>query len=146
MANRSVQLAAAGAELARRNEQRATDDDRERCATHIRYAYELGALTPDELEDRLTAAFNARTRGDLVKLTRDLPRDGSRGDAWRRAALRWHAATYTATNGGLVGIWAMTGGGVFWPAGSIGGWGAFVALHAYAYRKRMQRRRKRRTR
>jgi hypothetical protein len=32
-------------------------------------------------------------------------------------------------NGLLVGIWAATGQGEFWPAGSIAGWGAAFGGH-----------------
>jgi hypothetical protein len=33
-----------------------------------------------------------------------------------RRALRWHAAVYGSVNGALVGTWALTGEGPFWPA------------------------------
>jgi hypothetical protein len=128
--------------LRRKSELRVTDAERERAAERIRTAYGVGALTHDELDDRLTLAFAARTRGDLSRLTRDLPRDGSRRDAMARAGLRWHAASYLAVNGGLVVTWAATGG-PFWPAGSIGPWGTGLALHAYGvHRARRARARK----
>jgi hypothetical protein len=51
---------------------RATDADRERVAERLRAAAADGQLTFDELEDRLNAAYAARTGGDLVPLTADL--------------------------------------------------------------------------
>src|SRR4051812_9666064 len=52
---------------------RATDADRERVAQMLRAAAEEGALTVDELEQRLSAAFAAVTRADLARLVTDLP-------------------------------------------------------------------------
>jgi hypothetical protein len=33
----------------------------------------------------------------------------------QRAALKYHATTYVAVNGTLVGVWELTGQGLFWP-------------------------------
>ena len=54
-------------------ELRATDADRDRVVQMLRVAAEEGALTVDELEERLSAAFAAVTRADLVRLVDDLP-------------------------------------------------------------------------
>ena len=54
-------------------ELRATDADRDRVVQMLRVAAEEGALTVDELEERLSAAFTAVTRADLVRLVDDLP-------------------------------------------------------------------------
>jgi hypothetical protein len=54
-------------------ELRATDADRDRVVQILRVAAEEGALTVDELEERLSAAFAAVTRADLVRLVDDLP-------------------------------------------------------------------------
>jgi DUF1707 SHOCT-like domain len=51
---------------------RASDADRERIAERLRRATADGQLTPDELEERLTSAYTARTRRELVPLTADL--------------------------------------------------------------------------
>jgi hypothetical protein len=127
-----------------RSEQRVTDQEREQATGRLRNAYELGALSHDELEERVAQAFASRTRGDLAALTRDLPRDRSRRDAMRRAALRSHAATYTTVNGGLVAIWAASGAGFFWPAAPMAGWGIGLALHTIGYRRRTRAMRPRR--
>ena len=52
---------------------RATDADRDRVVQMLRVAAEEGALTVDELEERLSAALAAVTRADLVRLVDDLP-------------------------------------------------------------------------
>ena len=50
----------------------------------------------------------------------------------RRRSFQGHAATYVIINLMLVGIWAMSGGGYFWPAWSILGWGVGLGFHAYS--------------
>jgi hypothetical protein len=52
---------------------RASDDDRERVVAVLREAYSEGRLTLDEFEDRTSAAYAARTWGELRELTVDLP-------------------------------------------------------------------------
>lgn len=51
---------------------RASDTDRERVAERLRRAAGDGQLTLDELDERLQAAYAARTRGALAPLTADL--------------------------------------------------------------------------
>ena len=52
---------------------RASDAERERVATELREHAAEGRLDVDELDERLQQAYDARTRGDLEKLTADLP-------------------------------------------------------------------------
>ncbi|MGW1024087.1 DUF1707 SHOCT-like domain-containing protein [Streptomyces sp. NPDC002577] len=52
---------------------RASDADRERVAEHLRDALAEGRLDMAEFEERLEATYNARTYGELVPITRDLP-------------------------------------------------------------------------
>lgn len=48
-----------------------------------------------------------------------------------------HMVAYVVVNAFLVGVWAFTGGGYFWPAWAIGGWGAGLVIHAWdAYWRR----------
>ncbi|MFE5143278.1 DUF1707 domain-containing protein [Streptomyces fagopyri] len=54
-------------------ELRASDADRERVAEQLRDALAEGRLDMEEFEERLEAAFKARTYRDLAPLTRDLP-------------------------------------------------------------------------
>jgi DUF1707 SHOCT-like domain len=58
---------------------RASDDDREQTANRLRYAAAEGRLHADELEDRLAAAFSAKTYGELDALVSDLPRSMAPG-------------------------------------------------------------------
>jgi len=52
---------------------RASDADREQVAQRLREAAGDGRINLEELEERLTAAYTARTYGELEALTRDLP-------------------------------------------------------------------------
>lgn len=56
---------------------RASDADRERVAQTLREAAGDGRINLEELEERLTAAYSARTYGELEALTRDLPVSGT---------------------------------------------------------------------
>jgi hypothetical protein len=52
---------------------RISDDDRHRVADVLRDAAAEGRIDLDELDQRLEAAYAARTYADLVPITRDLP-------------------------------------------------------------------------
>jgi len=69
---------------------------------------------------------------------RDEVRDG---DERREAAVkrvkakrdfRTHAATYVIVNAMLVGVWALSGAGYFWPIWVIAAWGVGLALNAWS--------------
>jgi Domain of unknown function (DUF1707) len=53
-------------------ELRASDADRERAADTLRRAAGVGRLTLDELDERLNAAYAARTRSELERLVADV--------------------------------------------------------------------------
>ncbi|MGN6872485.1 MAG: DUF1707 SHOCT-like domain-containing protein [Solirubrobacteraceae bacterium] len=57
-------------------ELRASDSDRERTAEVLRQAASDGQLTVDELEERVSAAYAARTRRELEQLTADVSPGG----------------------------------------------------------------------
>jgi len=38
---------------------------------------------------------------------------------------------YVVVNAFLIGVWAMTGAGYFWPGWVLAGWGIGLVLHAY---------------
>lgn len=42
-----------------------------------------------------------------------------------------HLVAFAVVNGGLVLIWALSGGGSFWPIWVIGLWGIGLAMHAW---------------
>jgi Domain of unknown function (DUF1707) len=52
---------------------RVSDHDRERATTRLRDCFAEGRLTQEELDERVAAALNARTAGDLRRVTADLP-------------------------------------------------------------------------
>ena len=86
-----------------------------------------GRLTPTELEERLERAFSARTEAELEPLVADLPAQPVRE---RRHAHRGRPdfGPFVFVSLMLVGIWALTGMGYFWPVWPIAGWGiSFVA-------------------
>jgi hypothetical protein len=109
---------------------RVADADRERVADRLRHAAGEGRLAPEELEERLEAAFAARTQADLAPLVADLPdepppRPGPRPPS-RRGGGHGELRAFVATSILLVAIWALTGAGYFWPVWPILGWGVFA--------------------
>jgi hypothetical protein len=58
---------------------RVSDAEREAAAAELREHFASGRLTQDELEERLSAVFAAKTRGDLSGLFTDLPASGAGG-------------------------------------------------------------------
>ena len=57
----------------RRPDLRISDTDRDRAAEVLREAHAEGRISIDELDERLTSVYNAKTFADLVPVTRDLP-------------------------------------------------------------------------
>ena len=114
---------------------RASDSERERAARALRRHYAAGRLGLEELDRRVEAASTAATRADLACLLSDLPKQRG-AHAWRwfvrfnRLVLRVHAAGFALVNGSLIGIWALVGGGEFWPAWSLVPGAALLGWHA----------------
>src|SRR5579859_4568992 len=52
---------------------RVSDADRDRVTARLREHFAAGRLTPDELEERISAALHAKTAGDLRHVLVDLP-------------------------------------------------------------------------
>jgi len=52
---------------------RVSDADRDRVTTRLREHFAQGRLTQDELDERISAALNAKTFGDLRRVMADLP-------------------------------------------------------------------------
>jgi len=52
---------------------RVSDADRDRVTAQLRDHFAAGRITPDELDERLSAALNAKTFGDLRRIMADLP-------------------------------------------------------------------------
>jgi Domain of unknown function (DUF1707) len=62
---------------------RASDSDRERIVEQLRKHAADGRITMDEFEERMAAAYEAKTYGALSELTRDLPVDLSSSGSGR---------------------------------------------------------------
>jgi uncharacterized protein DUF1707/cell wall-active antibiotic response 4TMS protein YvqF len=69
-------------------EQRVSEADRDRAVTELRDHSVAGRLTLEELSDRIESAYAARTKGELERVTADLPA----APAARRSATRWIVA------------------------------------------------------
>jgi class 3 adenylate cyclase len=113
---------------------RASDADRERVVEVLRHHYGAGRLSEDDLSERIDAAYSRRTVGELDALTADLPSSHESPPRRRRGGLetsvRIHFAIYAAVNVMLIGIWAASGAGYFWPIWPILGWGIGLSCHA----------------
>ena len=102
---------------------RASDADRERLGDELRSHAVAGRLSTDELEERLSAAYGARTTGELQALRRDLPATPeSLALAQRERRAQLVRRTIQETGGSLgafavcTGIWIASGAsGFFWP-------------------------------
>ena len=128
--------------MAPKGELRASDADRDRVVDVLRDHAAAGRLTTEELEARTDDALAARHVGDLDRLLRDLPRIRPSGAsvALQRAAWRAfvvHFRFYVLVIAMLVAIWAITGGGYFWPVWPALGWGIGVASHWACLPKRL---------
>ena len=100
--------------------QRASDSEREATADLLRVAGGDGRLDAEELEERLAAAYGARTVGELEALTADLPRAPAapepRESVWRAEHVREKLAGFIVANLICISIWLFTGtDGDFWP-------------------------------
>jgi hypothetical protein len=67
---------------------RASDAERDAVVERLSQHAATGRLTLDELEQRIGLAYGAKTRGDLAKLTADLPEAAATPDL-RRKPTRW---------------------------------------------------------
>ncbi len=105
---------------------RVSDLERERAVEEIRQHFAAGRLDEDELNERVSAAYAAKTTGELAALGADLPALPISGGqqraelASRRAALR--RRLIQQSGGGIAllalctAIWLIDGAnGQFWP-------------------------------
>ena len=113
-------------------EMRVSDAEREAAASQLREHFASGRLNSDDLDERLTAAFAAKTRGDLDALFTDLPSGGLgsyAGTGWQQgdsagaedAGQQWQArASWGASAGRMAArvvvtsvlLWALFIAGV----------------------------------
>jgi fatty acid desaturase len=74
--------------------------------------------------DDVTAAPEAST---------DTERDAARKRVQKRRNLQGGVVAYVVVNAFLVGVWALTGAGYFWPGWVIAGWGVGLLLGLWDY-------------
>ena len=115
---------------------RASDAERERAMQALRDHYAAGRLDHEELEERLALCARARDRVELRTALAGLPgnrraRGMRAAERFDRAMLRGHQVTWFAVSAALVVIWALSGGGSFWPAIVIVPWLLLLGAHAY---------------
>jgi hypothetical protein len=96
-------------------EMRVSDAEREAAAAELREHFASGRLNQDELDERLAAAFAAKTRGDLNALFADLPSSGS---GWAGASASGSGQTSGSFGPGASGwgSWTRPGGWDDWQA------------------------------
>ncbi|MEZ0292807.1 MAG: DUF1707 domain-containing protein [Solirubrobacteraceae bacterium] len=117
-------------------ELRASDREREDTVTLLREHGAAGRLDVDELEERIGSAYAARTRGDLATLLRDLPRSlrpraattVRHGGRRRHHGLGHSWLAFAQVAAVLIGIWALTGAGYFWPVWVLAWWGFALVM------------------
>jgi len=118
---------------------RATDGDRERIIARLRAGVAEGCIDLDELEQRITSAYEVRTVAELEHLTADLPVSVTKPAAapppHRRPLVleddefRGHLTTYCMVIGMLVVIWLLAGAHHPWPIYPAMAWGIGLASH-----------------
>lgn len=105
---------------------RASDEQRDRAAAEIREHFAAGRLSGEELDDRVQAAYAARTQGELNALLADLPKlPATRAEqkaeiAQRRRELQRRLLQEAGGGSGAfivcTVIWLASGAsGFFWP-------------------------------
>jgi Domain of unknown function (DUF1707) len=112
---------------------RASDADRERVVEILRQHTAEGRITADEFDERMTAAYSARTMGALAELTTDLPVDlaehTQRQQELARKTKPGKPAARLVREGVsgiaslgviLTVIWFFGGRGYFWPGWPLG--------------------------
>lgn len=131
---------------ARRPEQRAADSDRDVVAEDLRDAFGEGRLDSDEYERRLQAVWEARTYGELDRLTADLPQPLQREERQAQEVQQQAVAerkkrelreyldewqTWLGASVIMIAIWgfsSISAGELrnFWPLWPIGIWGVIL--------------------
>ncbi len=129
-------------------EMRASDADRDRVAALLREHCAAGRLSFDELSERLDRALSSRTLGELYALTGDLPhlagphpviaeraagpspgpRRGPLASSKRGESLAVAALVSAVVWAFMVGVWAASGGGSFWPVWPLLAMGIYLGI------------------
>lgn len=116
---------------------RVSDAEREQTVAALRDHVASGRLTFDEFNDRVGAAYAARTTSDLRRLLADLQvtpppapvKPPAAPPAERQSnRLPWAVRHFLFINGLMIAIWAASGAGYFWPIWVIIPTGAVMFL------------------
>src|SRR5215213_2837509 len=120
---------------------RASDAERAQTIELLRRHHQAGRLTAEELAERIERVNAATTFGDLdaslVNLPRLLPPPPPTAPAQERTPRAARQTfyrvlfAYVVINLFLIGIWAFTGRGAFWPIWVVLGWGLAMAFYAF---------------
>jgi hypothetical protein len=89
-----------------------------------------GAMAPNETEqwDAARASEIDRAAGS--------PRAEARKHIEKRRALQGGLVAYVVVNAFLVAVWAMSGGGYFWPVWVMAAWGLGMVFGVWDYLRR----------
>jgi hypothetical protein len=121
---------------------RASDAERAQIIELLRRHHEAGRLTAEELAERIERVNAATTFGDLDAAMANLPRllpplapptatVQERTPGAARQAFYRVLFAYVVINLFLIGIWAFSGRGAFWPIWVLLGWGLGMAFYAF---------------
>ena len=118
---------------------RVGDEERERTVATLHEHASRGRLDPDELDARVETALRARTGSELAALVTDLPRDLPGGPVAKRrrpevVRFQRHLGIYAVMSLFFIAVWALAGGGPFWPAWAMLGWGIAIGFQAVRLR------------
>ncbi|WP_170323768.1 DUF1707 domain-containing protein [Cryptosporangium phraense] len=127
---------------------RSSTAEREKIVSILRAAAEAGLLSLDEADERMAACYQSQYRDELAPLVADLPDGGrklippdpeeqQRDRRNERDEFGRHFGFVFVLAAVLVGIWALSGAGFFWPAWPLG----FLALSLIFHAKHRKRRR-----
>lgn len=117
---------------------RCADADREKLVAELREHYAAGRLTLAEFDERSDRAYQAKTFGELAKLTTDLPatlpepaKEAQKparrlNPAVRSAWTSWLSVSLVCTVIWLLSVLSSGELTAFWPMWVIGPWGAIV--------------------
>ncbi len=143
---------------------RASDDDREQVVSRLGDHLAAGRLQTAEFEERMTAAYDATTLGELDVLTTDLPAERERPEAAASVALDKPAdagpapvevaprrrfpryGSWLSVSAVTTAVWGMSSVAAgdpqnFWPMWVIGPWGLAILFgmgggHRFGHRGR----------
>ncbi|HUH80285.1 MAG TPA: DUF1707 domain-containing protein [Solirubrobacteraceae bacterium] len=120
---------------------RPSASERERALAALKLRYSEGRLSTEELEVLVERVYTSARRSEVLAFLWAMPLQAMRWLAVRRmrrlqsTVLRFHVATYATLNAIVLGVWALTGEGTFWPAVVLLPSTAVLAWHAVLSRR-----------